>query len=228
MFLTALILGFAGSLHCLGMCSPLAMMVTGQTSQGFAKRLIYNLGRILTYSVAGFIVAGIGFALIFFRLQNILTIVLGVILLIVGLSGVSQIKIPLITSAVARFASKMRNYFSFFIQKKSYASVFFLGSLNGLLPCGLSLIALTFCLSFENPVEGFYFMALFGVGTLPVMLGATGIFQWLVNRLHISFSKVSMAMLILSGILLIGRVFVDHKMHAPQSHAGVVDIVLCK
>jgi sulfite exporter TauE/SafE len=228
MLVTALILGFAGSLHCLGMCSPLALMVTGQTSHGFAKRLIYNLGRIFTYSVAGFIVAGIGFALIFFRLQNILTIVLGVILLIAGLSGVSQIKIPLVTSAVARFASKLRSYFSFFIQKKSYAAVFFLGSLNGLLPCGLSLIALSFCLSFDKPLEGFYFMALFGAGTLPVMLGATSIFQWLVNRLHMSFSKISVAMLILSGVLLIGRVFIDHKMDAPESHASVVDIVLCK
>ena len=61
MLLTALILGFTGSLHCLGMCSPLAMMVTGQSAKGFTKRLVYNSGRIVTYSVAGFIVASIGF-----------------------------------------------------------------------------------------------------------------------------------------------------------------------
>jgi sulfite exporter TauE/SafE len=71
-------------------------------------------------------------------------------------------------------------------------------------------------------------MMLFGVGTLPVMLGATSIVQWLVNRLHISFAKISTAMLIVSGVLLIGRVFVDHTTHSLQSPTSVVDIVLCK
>jgi uncharacterized protein len=228
MLLTALILGFTGSLHCLGMCSPLAMMVTGQSSKGFTKRVVYNAGRIATYSIAGFIVASVGFAMIFFKLQNVLTITLGIILVIVGLSGTSHFRIPLITAAVTHFSSKLRNYFAIFIQRKSFASVFFLGSLNGLLPCGLSIIALTFCLSFDRPIDGFYFMMMFGAGTLPVMLGATTIFQWIVNRLHVSFSKVSMAMLILTGVLLIGRVFVDHHMHAPGSHTNVIDIVLCR
>jgi sulfite exporter TauE/SafE len=228
MFLTALILGFTGSLHCLGMCSPLAMTVTGQSSRGLVKRIVYNLGRILTYSIAGSIVAAIGFALIFFKIQNILTIGLGIILLIAGLSGVTQLKIPFVTSAIARFSSRLRMYFSVFIQRKSYGAVFLLGSLNGLLPCGLSFIALSFCLSFDNPVDGFYFMMLFGAGTLPVLLGATSIFHWLVNRLHVSFAKISTAMLIVSGVLLIGRVFADHTIHSPESPASVVDIVLCK
>lgn len=228
MFLTALILGFTGSLHCLGMCSPLAAMVTTQSSNGMMRRIIYNLGRILTYSIAGFIVAAIGFALIFFKLQNILTILLGVVLLVAGLSGISRLQIPVVTSAVAKLSTTIKNYFSVFIQRKSYGAIFLLGALNGLLPCGLSLIALSFCLAFNKPMEGFYFMAVFGLGTLPVMLGATSIFQWLVKRFNMNFSKVSMAMLILSGVLLIGRVFIDHKMHTADPHASVIDIVLCK
>lgn len=228
MLLTALILGFTGSLHCLGMCSPLAITVTGQSSRGFTKRIVYNLGRILTYSIAGFIVASIGFALVYFKVQNILTIVLGVILLIAGISGITQFRIPVITSAVARFSAKLKSYFARFIQQKSYGAIFLLGSLNGMLPCGLSFIALSFCVSFDNAMSGFYFMALFGLGTLPVMLGATSIVLWIVNRLHINFARISMIMLIVSGVLLIGRVFVDHAMHSPASHASVTEIVLCK
>jgi sulfite exporter TauE/SafE len=47
-----------------------------------------------------------------------------------------------------------------------------MGMLNGFLPCGMTLIALSYCLILAGPIDGFNFMLLFGVGTLPVMLGS--------------------------------------------------------
>ena len=60
MILTAaFVLGFAGSLHCIGMCGPLAVMISGSNQRSiFLNRLVYNLGRTLTYMVLG---AAIGF-----------------------------------------------------------------------------------------------------------------------------------------------------------------------
>jgi sulfite exporter TauE/SafE len=76
-------------------------------------------------------------------------------------------------------------------------------------------------------MEGFGFMLLFGAGTLPVMLGFTSIITQLLKRFNFNFQHVTSAMLILSGILLIVRVFIIHQPHQHSIQQGVVDIVLC-
>ena len=101
-----------------------------------------------------------------------------------------------------------------------------LGVLNGILPCGLTLVALTWCLTLRGPGDGFNFMFLFGAGTLPVMLGVTGVFPVLVKKINWSIHRLTTAMLILSGCLLIARVFLVHIPHAPSG--GIVDIIMCK
>jgi len=68
---------------------------------------------------------------------------------------------------------------------------------------------------------------LFGVGTLPVMLGFTSIITQLLKRFNFNFQHITSAMLILSGILLIVRVFIIHLPHHHSLQQGVVDIVLC-
>ena len=76
MFYTALIIGFMGSLHCVGMCSPLAMAVANLSPRTMISRLLYNSGRILTYSILGATVASVGFALPLTHYQNVMSLVL--------------------------------------------------------------------------------------------------------------------------------------------------------
>lgn len=228
MIWTALILGFAGSLHCLGMCSPLAMAVTNMSRQVILSRLFYNAGRIVTYGLIGSVVATFGMALPLIQYQNLISIALGISLLIIGVTGLSAIRVPLITQGLGSFSVFLKKLFSKFIQRRGYGSTFLLGSLNGVLPCGLSFLALTYCLTLTVPAQGFIFMIAFGVGTLPVMMGLTGIFAWLLNRFNLNVKGVTTSMLVLSGVILIARVFITHLPHAASFQEGVVDIVLCR
>jgi sulfite exporter TauE/SafE len=226
MVLTALIMGITGSLHCVGMCSPLAMAVGKMNTRAFLNRVIYNTGRIVTYGLLGLGIAGVGLAFPISKFQNLVSILLGIILLLAG-TGLLKVNIPVLSRAIGRLTSTLKKLFTRFLNRKNLGSIFLLGTLNGILPCGLVWIALTYSLTLQSAMEGFGFMILFGVGTLPVMLGFTSIITQLLKRFNFKFQHITSAMLILSGILLIVRVFIIHLPHQHSIQQGVVDIVLC-
>ncbi len=228
MILTALILGLAGSLHCLGMCSPLIMAATAMKPSVILSRLLYNAGRVFTYALLGMIVAAAGMTLPTRNYQNLLSIILGILLLLIALGGVPNIKIPILSTLMQSFSLKLKNVFGMFLNQKNYISLFILGSINGLLPCGLTFLALTYCLTLQRPVDGFNFMLLFGVGTLPVMLGFTSILQFLIQRFHFNMKSITTSMLVLSGVVLIARVFIIHIPQASSFNEGLIDIVMCR
>lgn len=220
-------MGLAGSLHCVGMCSPLVMAVTNNSSRVSANRVVYNAGRILTYSILGMIAASVGFVIPIFKFQNLVSMALGIALFLIGL-GTLKTHIPLLSNFIGRQTTKLKIIYSKFLQRKSLVSVLFLGTLNGLLPCGLIYIALTYCLTLQSPMQGFVFMSLFGAGTLPVMLGLTSLVQQLVKRFNFSLKQLTSGMMILAGILLIARVFIVHLPHNNTLQSGVIDIIMCQ
>ena len=228
MVATAFIMGFAGSLHCAGMCSPLAMAVSGLHPRSMLRKLVYNAGRILIYGLLGLIVGAAGTALPFTDFQNLFSVFLGIMLLLAATPGLPVVRIPGLTYLFGRLSVSLKTLFASFLKQKNYLSVFVLGSLNGLLPCGLSFLALSFCLTLKSSSESFVYMILFGAGTLPVMLGMTTIFHFIVKTYQISFRKLTLTMLFFSGILLIGRVFFFQIDHLSQGEQKIVDIILCR
>lgn len=226
MILTALIMGITGSLHCVGMCSPLAMAVSSISPRVFLNRIVYNSGRIVMYGLLGGFVAGFGYLLPISKFQNVVSVFLGVALLLGGL-GLLRMNIPILSSAIARVTSTIKQLFGTLLNRKNIGSVFFLGVLNGILPCGLVWIALAYVVTVSSPMEGVGFMMLFGVGTLPVMLGLTSLVPQILKRFHFKVGHITSGMMILSGILLIGRVFIVHLPHHHSIEQGVMDIVLC-
>lgn len=228
MFLSALIMGFAGSLHCAGMCSPLAMTVTNMSRSVLSNRIFYNLGRITTYGLLGATVATIGYIIPISAFQNVLSFILGITLIVLAVIGITGVRIPLVTNALAKFTVLLKNGFGKFIHRKNYAALLMLGALNGFLPCGLTFLALSFCITLSAPAQGFTYMFLFGVGTLPVMLGLVSIVGLIKNKLQWNVKHLTAGLMILSGVLLIVRVFLLHG-HAVHDHAtDLVDIVICR
>lgn len=223
MWWTALILGFAGSVHCLGMCSPLVMAVSGVSRTAVLNRFIYNAGRILTYGVLGAIVASVGLIIPLHKYQNILSIALGIALLVIGLGGIRHLHIPIVTTPLQQVSARIKSSFRNYLTQKTRGAMFAMGALNGLLPCGLTLLALTWCITLRGPVDGLNFMLLFGAGTLPVMLGFTSIVPVLSKTLRWDQAKLTTTMLIASGCLLIARVFIVHIPH--QEAGGLVDVI---
>lgn len=228
MIFTALVMGFAGSLHCLGMCSPLAMAVTGVHGRAMLNRFLYNAGRIVMYGFMGAAVAAAGIVFPFNRYQNLLSIILGVTVIVVTISGTKAFHFSLPACLLNRFSSWLKSHFQEMLQRKNSLSTFLLGMLNGLLPCGLTFLALTFCLTLKGPLDGFNFMLLFGVGTLPAMLGGATLLQYPVTRLHLNRKTVTTVLLLVSGCLLIVRGVLPHPIPAGEETQNVVDIILCR
>jgi len=228
MLYTALILGFTGSMHCIGMCSPLAMAVTNMSRHAWLNRLFYNAGRISTYSLLGFAAASAESLLPIARYQNLVSILLGVSLLVMGFAGMSGIHIPFVSTTMGKFIALLKKVFAHFLKRRHAGSVWLLGMINGFLPCGLTFMALMFCLTLPGPWHGFGYMALFGIGTLPAMLGLTILINPMMKRFQWSMRNIMVVLLITSGCVMIARVFVDHASHTAMQHPQEVTIVTCR
>jgi uncharacterized protein len=225
MFITALVIGFLGSLHCAGMCSPLAMAVTNLSKPAFINRFIYNGGRILSYGLQGVLAASVGSLFEFTGLQTTLSISLGILLIVAGFAGITSFTIPILSSAIQKLTTFIKIRLGDFIKKKTKLSLLITGSLNGLLPCGLTYMALTYCLTIINPIEGFFYMLVFGLGTLPVMLGLTTVMQTLMRKFNFSFRRLTTVTMIILGVMLISRSLYSHSV----KHAtGTEDITICR
>lgn len=224
MLITAIILGFAGSLHCAGMCSPLAYAVISKSGGAMRSRVLYNSGRILMYCILGTIISGVGVMLPVIA-QYVISIALGISFLIIGITG-SNFKAPVL-APVQYFTVFIKTQFSKFLQRKNNSAVFTLGVLNGLLPCGLTFLALTSCITLAGPVDGLVFMAAFGAGTLPVMFGLVSVIPFFAKQFNLSVARLSTIMLIAAGCLLIVRVLLfDPTLHALAQ--GSEPIVICR
>ena len=208
MLYSAVVLGIMGSLHCLGMCGPLAMALpihrvnNGQTNfiRFWLGHLLYNLGRITTYAVMGALLGGLGVALISTGWQQILSIGMGLMILLLL---AYQTQLPLLPKALNKLTSYLQKVFSWLMGKRPSAGLHFaLGITNGLLPCGLVLVALTMSVWSGNAMAGAAYMALFGVGTLPMMLFAGNI----ARLLHpVKARKLLRAVSVCVAVLLIVR-----------------------
>lgn len=226
MYYTAIIMGLAGSLHCAGMCSPLAMAIA-KSNPFVLSRVVYNLGRIFTYGLLGALVAAAGSLVQLSPYQTVVSLTMGVIFLLLGLGGITRVRIPLVTSGMERMTSWLKRLFGATLQSKSFMATFSLGMLNGLLPCGLTYLALSACLILPNMQEGFMFMLFFGLGTWPVMIGMT----WILNigfiKRALNLTRLSRVALIFVGCLLVGRVWMTHQ-HESAPLAGGTSEVVCK
>lgn len=221
---TAFLLGIGGSFHCLGMCTPLVMAVTRiGRSNALRKKIIYNAGRIFTYAVLGGLVGWLGNALNWTAYQDIISVLSGVVLISFALAGAGQFKIPVVTQGLQRLTFGLKTQFSRVVRIPGNAAMFSIGMINGMLPCGLTYIALTSCLAVSNPAEGIIYMSVFGAGTLGVMLGLSVILNRMIMAGKLNFQKVTVASVLLAGTLLIIRAFFNHAEHI--DHAGSMTIL---
>jgi uncharacterized protein len=166
---TAFILGLVGSLHCAGMCGPLALAVPGaadNTTRFALGRVAYNLGRITTYCALGMVFGLFGKTLLLAGIQRWVSISLGV-LLIIGLFTSRKLAL---WKPVTLLVNQLKSRMSRLLRQRSLASVGALGLLNGLLPCGLVYVAAAGATATGNILNGAIYMAAFGAGTLPMML----------------------------------------------------------
>lgn len=218
MLTTAFLLGLAGSLHCVGMCSPLAMAVTRLSRPVLLNKAMYNAGRIFTYSVMGAVAGLIGGVFDFLALQKIFSILVGAGLIVFGISGFRSLHVPLLSPLMVQATDIIKRSFGSLLKKRTGSTVIVLGIANGLLPCGLTYMALAYSMTATGPVQGLLYMLLFGAGTLPAMLGLPLGLTALVRRFNLSLPRINAAILIFVGLLLVARNFVHFPMMPDMPH----------
>lgn len=198
-------MGIAGSLHCISMCGPLVAAVFQNQAKGLHYKLIYNSARISIYITLGVIAGILGYALDILAIQRFLSLFLGVTLVALGVFGFRKFYIPPIDKYLGKFTSALKQLFGNFIKRKGFASIIGLGLLNGLLPCGLTYMALAYALTLPDSFAGALFMLAFGLGTFPAMVGIPVVVGTLGPKSTAFLKKLNAFILIAIGALLIYR-----------------------
>lgn len=210
MTMVPIILGLVSSLHCIGMCGPIAIMIPnaigGQSTilQKIRNILLYNGGRTLTYMVYGLFFGMIGKSFAWFGWQQQISIALGVLILL-GLTITLFTRNNTDINILSPVFTRIRKGFSVLIGKGNASSLFGIGLLNGLLPCGMVYLALAGAVASGTPGEGAVFMGLFGLGTIPAMAALAYFGSLLKPSVRQYARKLFPAMMFLMAILLIVR-----------------------
>jgi len=172
-YFTALIMGFLGSFHCIGMCGPIALALPVNNTSAlsvFTGRLLYNAGRIFTYSLLGLLVGLFGHAIAMKGFQKNLSISTGIIILVFASLSFRWKKINSFSYILSGYTFKLKKIFRNLFGQRSRLTQFIIGVVNGLLPCGFLYLALGGAAVTGNFIHGMIYMLLFGLGTIPIML----------------------------------------------------------
>jgi sulfite exporter TauE/SafE len=181
--ISAFVLGIMGSFHCAGMCGPIAIALPLHGNSVGGKIFggsLYNMGRTLTYGIMGALFGLLGQGVAMLGFQQKISVIMGSLMIIsVLFPGLFKNQYSMSKSwfsLVGRLKSTIGQMFSI----RSYKSLFFIGMLNGLLPCGLVYMAIAGAIGTGSAALGTLYMILFGLGTInkliPILVAVVGIF----------------------------------------------------
>ena len=197
-----LIAGVLGSLHCATMCGPLAMTVYGKGIN--ARHWVYNLGRINTYVLLGIAFGALGQGMAFFTSQRMLSVLMGAVILILALYP--QVQHRLINTSWHKWIIiPLRENLRSITGRGKLLSVYLIGMLNGLLPCGVVYMALSMATATGDTLEAVLVMLGFGLGTSPMMMSLGLIATILKHKGRFSVRRVIAYASVAVGILLVVR-----------------------
>ncbi|MCK5846450.1 MAG: sulfite exporter TauE/SafE family protein [Bacteroidales bacterium] len=204
---TALVLGLLTGFHCIGMCGPIAIALP-LNQKSWATRVIsalwYNMGRTLTYATMGLVfgILGSGFSLAGF--QRWISIAMGVFM-------IATVAFPQVNNALykgtgnSKFMKGIRKKLSKHFTQASYKSLFIMGMLTGMLPCGMVYMALAGAIAVGNLGGSIMFMVLFGLGTIPMMFLMSMLGNFASLKLKHFINKAIPYVVVIVGLLFILR-----------------------
>ncbi len=208
MLWSALIFGLLGSFHCIGMCGPIAFMLPVDRTNSYKKISqisLYHFGRLLAYSLIGLFFGLIGKSLYIFGIQQQLSIVIGIIMIIVVLIPYKIFNKYNFSKPLYKVIFKVKSALGKALKKKSGDTFLTIGFLNGFLPCGLVYMAVFGAIALGNALQGSMYMFLFGLGTIPLMTTAIYISRFLNGAIRQHIQKIIPVFVVLMGFLFILR-----------------------
>jgi len=176
--LAALLAGLLGGVHCVGMCGGIvaafSFRADGSTPP-FRLHLAYNLGRVFSYAIFGALAGTLGASLKlaeFLPVQTLLYVLAQVVMILLGLylAGWSQ-WVLIFERAGGALWQRVKPLFQKLLPVKSMPQAVLAGMAWGWLPCGLVYSILVSALAAGSATSGAALMLVFGIGTLPNLLG---------------------------------------------------------
>ncbi len=226
LLVAALLMGFFGSPHCLGMCGGLVTafglsMKDVSPTKRRALVATYHLGRLTSYALLGLVAGLIGVTVLAPLLQgnSMPRILLGLVLVFVG---VTMLGAPFLTK-LERFGMRFWQYLSPLRQKvfplNTFPRALTAGLLWGFLPCGLVYGALLIAVVAHNPLSGAALMFVFGLGTIPMLVATHETVGWLRDKIgRFRLRQLNGAVMVLSGLAVAVVPMVMANMHG--GHGG--------
>ncbi len=208
MIYSAFILGLISSLHCIGMCGPIAMMLPVNHKNPTQKALqiiLYHLGRISTYAFIGFIFGTLGRGFFLAGFQQKLSIFLGIIMILYVVFPKLTFNNIHINKPFLFVFDSLKSKLGKQFGKKTPQSFYFIGILNGFLPCGMLYIALFGALAMQTIFLGISYMILFGIGTIPMMSTVVYFSGFITPKFRNQIQKLIPVMVVCIGVLMILR-----------------------
>ncbi|RLA16693.1 MAG: heavy metal transport/detoxification protein [Gammaproteobacteria bacterium] len=201
------IVGLITGLHCIGMCGSFVIGYTVKDAENgrsaYLSHVLYGTGKTLSYAMFGAIFGFIGSVVSITPFISGVSILLaGIFLIIFGLNTLNlfaalkrvRFKQP---EAMARYANKKR---------RNSRSPFFIGFFSGfLLGCGPLQAMYIMAAGNGDPLEGAKFLAAFGLGTLPALLGFGMATRWLSGSMTQRISQISGVILIVMGSMMLNK-----------------------
>jgi len=208
MLYSALILGLVSSLHCIGMCGPIAMMLpVDRTNQ--ARRVLqvmaYHLGRITAYGSLGLVFGVVGKGLYLAGMQQWLSIAAGLVIIAIAMIPERIFARYNFSKPVYRVISTIKSSLGSQFRKRGYKALFTTGLLNGFLPCGLVYAALFGAIAMQDITLGGLYMILYGAGTIPLMSIVVFASGFLKNNARTTIARIVPYAAVMVGMLFVVR-----------------------
>ena len=206
--ISALVLGLMGSFHCAGMCGPIAIALPlhGNTvPQKIFGGTLYNLGRTITYGIMGAIFGLLGQGISMIGFQQKISVVMGAIMIISVLFPALFKNQYRLDKSWFSLVGKLKKTIGQMFSIRSFTSLFFIGLLNGLLPCGLVYMAIAGAIGTGSAVQGTLYMILFGLGTIPMLLTISVAGNMMGLALRNRINKLIPVLVVVVGILFMLR-----------------------
>lgn len=206
------VVGLLTSLHCVAMCGGINLsqcishndncMNNSKTSK-LEPGILYNLGRVISYTIIGGIVGAIGSVVSFSgTAKGVVATLSGLFMIIMGLNMLSTIPF------LKKLSIKMPKFFGNKIYNNNgKRGPLYIGLLNGLMPCGPLQTMQLYALGTGSFFAGATSMFFFSIGTVPVMFGLGAVSSFLSAKFTKTMLKVSAILVITLGVLMIGRGF---------------------
>ncbi len=208
MLYSALFFGLFSSLHCIGMCGPIAMMLPvdkNNSAKKVIQIMIYHMGRLTSYASLGLIFGILGKGFYMAGIQQQLSIVVGLLMIIIAIVPERVFMKYNFSKPVYKLISKVKTSLGSQFKRKTPDALFTIGVLNGFLPCGLVYAALFGAIAMSSLTLSISYMLLYGLGTIPMMSFVVLISNIFSISIRTKMQKIIPVVAVFIGILFIIR-----------------------